>query len=261
MTEASQSPTGKFVWYEYMGPDLEGAAEFYAHVVGWTVKDSGMAGFPYKVASVGDHGVAGLMTLTEDAKAMGVPPCWSGYVYVPDVDAGVKAVEAKGGRLMSGPMEIPGVGRFAVVADPYGAVYMIFKDAGGNPPPAPAAETPGLVGWRELQAGDGAGAFDFYSSLYGWKKDGEFDMGPMGVYHLFSSAPGEGGGMMNRAPQAPGNFWAYYFNVDAIGAAIERLTAKGGKVAFGPNQVPGGLWTVRAIDPQGAYFALLSPNA
>lgn len=260
MSEAKADNTGKFVWYEYMGPDVGAAAEFYGHVIGWTIADNPMAGFPYKIGLAGEHAVAGLMTIPDHAKAMNVPPNWSAYIWVPDVEAGVEKIKAAGGKLMNGPMDIPNVGRCAVVADPYGAVFLLFRDKGEMTRTEPAPGTPGLVGWRELHSGDGAAAFEFYSGQFGWKKDGEFDMGPMGIYHLFSSATGEGGGMMTAAPNSPGHFWAYYFNVEAIDAAIERLTSKGGKLAHGPMEVPGGQWTAQAIDPQGAFFALVAPK-
>jgi predicted enzyme related to lactoylglutathione lyase len=59
----------------------------------------------------------------------------------------------------------------------------------------------------------------------------------------------------------PVPFWAFYFNVDGIAAAVERLKAGGGTVVNGPMQVPGGQWIVQAIDPQGAHFSLVSYNA
>jgi predicted enzyme related to lactoylglutathione lyase len=82
----------------------------------------------------------------------------------------------------------------------------------------------------------------------------------MGPYHMFSTRHGEFGGMFSKPPRMPGPFWLYYFNVDAIDAAIERLTAKGGKVMNGPMEVPGGQWIVQAADPQGAFFALVAPK-
>jgi predicted enzyme related to lactoylglutathione lyase len=259
MTETT-SPKGKFAWYEWMGDDVEAAAKFYRAVVGWNIQENNMAGFPYSIASTNGHGVAGMMKIPDDAKAMGAPPCWTGYVWVEDVDAAAKSLTAAGGSLKKRPADIPNVGRFAVVADPYGAMFMLFRDAGGNPPPPPPAGTPGLVGWRELHAGDGAGAFKFYSEQFGWKKEGEFDMGPMGIYHLFGSAPGESGGMMTRMPETPGTFWVYYFNVDAIDAAVERIKANGGQIVHGPMEVPTGQWVVQGLDPQGAFFALLAPK-
>ena len=118
----------------------------------------GPAGGPTQILSAGDYGVAGMMTIPAEAKAMGAPPCWTGYVWVEDVDAAAAKLTAAGGSVKRPPSDIPGVGRFAVVTDPQGAYFMLFRDAGGNPPPPPAPDTPGLVGWRELHAGDGADA-------------------------------------------------------------------------------------------------------
>jgi predicted enzyme related to lactoylglutathione lyase len=81
------SPVGKFVWYEWIGEDVKAATTFYGHVVGWNAKDSGMPGMDYSIVSAGDYGVGGMMTIPKEAKAMGAPPCWTGYVWVDDVDA------------------------------------------------------------------------------------------------------------------------------------------------------------------------------
>jgi predicted enzyme related to lactoylglutathione lyase len=252
--------TGKFVWHEYMGDDRKAAADFYAEVVGWSVKDAGMPGFAYDIVSVGDHMVGGVMEIPAEARAMGARPSWMGYIWVEDVDAASSKLAGEGGRVFKEPADIPGVGRFAVVAGPYGGAFMLFRDAGGNPPPPPPPDTPGLVGWHELHADDGAKALGFYSQFFGWKKDGEFDMGPMGVYHLFSTGHGERGGIMTRMAETPMAFWLYYFNVDAIDPAAERIRAHGGQIINGPHEVPGGQWIVQARDPQGAMFALLAPK-
>jgi len=263
MSESKTNPAGHFCWYEWMGDNVKQAADFYSHVVGWTVKDSQMPGTPpYKVLSVGDYGVAGMMAIPADARAAAARPCWTGYIWVDDVDAMAAKLTAAGGAVKRPAADIPGVGRFAVVTDPHGAFFMLFRDAGGNRPPAPAPETAGLVGWRELHAGDGPKAFAFYSSLFGWTKRQGMDMGAMGVYQLFG-APGvdrDYGGMMTRMPEMPAPMWVYYFNVPAIDAAIERITARGGKIANGPMEVPGGQWIVQAFDPDGAFFALVAPK-
>jgi uncharacterized protein len=59
---------------------------------------------------------------------------------------------------------------------------------------------------------------------------------------------------------APRPYWAIYFRVDDIDAAGARLTAAGGTIAFGPQQVPGGGWIINAIDPQGAMFSVTGPR-
>ena len=114
---------------------------------------------------------------------------------------------------------------------------MLFRDFDGAPPPAPPPGAPGTVGWHELHADDGAKAFSFYSDFFGWNKEGEFDMGPIGVYHLFNTRHGEHGGIMTRMPQTPMSFWLYYFNFEGADVAAERITAGGGRIINGPHEV------------------------
>lgn len=175
-----------------------------------------------------------------------------------DVDAHAERVKAAGGAVHRPPEDIPGVGRFAVVADPQGAVFILFK-GNGEPDQAPTASgTPGTVGWHELYAGDGASAFGFYASLFGWTEADAIDMGSMGIYRLFATGGEPVGGMMTKMPDMPMPFWLYYFNVDAIDAAMARVTQHGGKVLMGPHQVPGGQWILQCLDPQGAMFAMVA---
>jgi hypothetical protein len=54
--------------------------------------------------------------------------------------------------------------------------------------------------------------------------------------------------------------WAHYVWVPAIGAATAAIEAHGGQVVNGPMEVPGPLWIVQGVDPQGAFFSLVSPN-
>jgi predicted enzyme related to lactoylglutathione lyase len=122
------SSRGKFVWYDVMTTDTKAATDFYSHVVGWTAQEFPMGeGRNYTVFSQGAVMVCGLMALPPEAAQMGVPPCWSGYLAVDDVDADAKRVEALGGKIQRPPEDIPNVGRFAVVADPGGAVFLLFK--------------------------------------------------------------------------------------------------------------------------------------
>ena len=85
-------------------------------------------------------------------------------------------------------------------------------------------------------------------------------MGAMGKYQLFNTKSGQAGGMMTKTPQTPAPFWLYYFNVEAIDAAAERVKGGGGRIVNGPMQVPTGRWIVHGTDPQGAMFALVAPE-
>jgi predicted enzyme related to lactoylglutathione lyase len=110
-------------------------------------------------------------------------------------------------------------------------------------------------------AANGEKAFAFYSDLFGWAKDEALDMGAMGRYQLFNAGGPPIGGMMTKPAEMPAPFWSYYFRVDAIGAALERLKKEGGQVINGPMEVPGDDWIVQGIDPQGAMFSLVSRKA
>ena len=247
----------KFVWYDLMTTDTAAAQEFYGEVVGWAAMDSGLPGRQYILLSMGETMVAGLMPIPADAA--GAPPTWMGYIGVDDVDGYAEKVKAAGGAVQRDPpQDIPGIGRFAVVTDPDGAYFILFK---GNveAPPAQDSNVLGRIGWNELHAGNWEKAWEFYSGLFGWTKEMAVDMGPAGTYQTFETG-GTGGGMMTRMPETPAPFWLYYFNVDSVEAAVERINKAGGKVMMGPHEVPGGAWIVQGFDPQGAIFAVTSRN-
>lgn len=246
-----------FVWYELMTTDADAAKAFYGAVLGWDAQEWGGKEFRYLIMSAGEKMVAGMMPMPEDMCAAGGRPGWLGYIGTDDVDAATQRVSKAGGAVHRPPADIPDVGRFSVVADPQGAVFMLFTPLGGDNAPAPAG-TPGHVGWRELYATDGSSAFAFYAAQFGWTKGEAVDMGPMGTYQLFATGGDPIGGMMNKPEGIPAPVWQFYFNVPEADAAIARVTAHGGRVLNGPMQVPGGSWIAQCLDPQGASFAVVA---
>jgi predicted enzyme related to lactoylglutathione lyase len=249
-----------FVWYDLMTTDTKAAEAFYSTVVGWRAQDSGMPDRSYTILSAKETSIGGLMPIPPEAAAAGARPIWQGYVAVDDVDAFAKRISQAGGTVHRGPEDIPGVGRFAAVADPHGASFLLFKGSTDAQPQPPAPGTPGHIGWHELHAGNGEKAFAFYSGLFGWTKTEAMDMGPMGIYQMFATDSDPVGGMMTKTEEFPAPMWLYYFNVDDIEAATARVKDKGGKVLNGPLQVPGESWIVQCSDPQGAMFALVGPH-
>ncbi len=79
-------------------------------------------------------------------------------------------------------------------------------------------------------------------------------MGPMGTYRIYGQGDRALGGMMTTSAMPP--TWMFYVSTGDLEAAIGRATRKGGKVANGPMQVPGGGRIAQLVDPQGAAFAL-----
>jgi predicted enzyme related to lactoylglutathione lyase len=204
------------------------------------------------------HPVGGDMTLPEEAKNMGAPPHWIAYTQVDDVDTTAKKAEGLGAKIFKEPFDIPKVGRIAVLADPQGAVFAIYKpeDTMNAVDPKKAGE----FSWAELNTTDYESAWKFYSDLFGWKHKDSMDMGEGNTYFMFNDdAEYTKGGMSNMAKQMnmPPH-WLHYVTVDDVEATITRIKEKGGKVVNGPMEVPGNDIIAQCQDPQGAFFAIYS---
>jgi uncharacterized protein len=249
-----------FIWYELLTSDPDAAARFYGAVIGWQAADSGQAGMDYRFFSMHGVAVGGLMALPPGAAEAGMRPGWLGYVSVADVDRSVASFVAAGGALHMPAMDVAGIGRMAMVADPQGAALYVMTPIGSGAATSFAPGKPGHGGWHELHARDWPAALAFYARQFGWGKAGELDMGPLGTYLQFNDGSGAmAGGMMND-PAAARPYWLYCFNVDDIDTASVRIAAHGGQVLMSPHQVPTGEWIVRALDPQGALFVAVGPR-
>ncbi len=123
--EPASPPVSAFCWEELLSTDPEASAKFYATLFGYTVDsiEMGPAG-TYRILKRGDRQTGGIMK---------VPPSspqhshWLEYVHVPDVDAAVRNAKEIGGEQHLPPTDIPNIGRFAILADPTGALIAVFN--------------------------------------------------------------------------------------------------------------------------------------
>ena len=116
---------------------------------------------------------------------------------------------------------------------------------------------PGNFCWYELATSDQAAAKKFYGELFGWTKDGEMDMGPMGKYEFLRTRDYMLGAIMPKPDEFPTTMWVYYFRVPRIDPAVAYVRANGGQVLLEPQEIPGGEFVIQGLDPQGALFALI----
>ena len=257
----SETQAGGFIWYELMTTDLDAAVAFYGAVVGWDIRDSGMPGMRYMIFGKDGKDVGGMVAWS--SMGMDKPAGWKGHIHTTDVDAATNAVVADGGTEFWAPTEIPGVGRFSVVGDPQGVEYLLFQPNQAETRPRLQPQEVGAAGWNELTTTDWEKAWAFYSRHYGWTADVAVDMGPMGTYQTFSTST-SGGGMMTMPPflaeKGMKPAWLFYFTVDDIKAAAQRVTDNGGTVTHGPSPVPGGAWILQGTDPQGGAFAVTAQS-
>jgi hypothetical protein len=246
---------GRFVWYDLMTNDTDGAVDFYGNVIGWGTVPFEGGDMPYTMWTAGETPIGGVAAI--DPTTMGdIPPNWMAHITTPDVDAAADRIKELGGAIHNEPMDIPNVGRFAVASDPQGAAFAIFTPT-EEPSGQDEAARPGEFSWRELTTTDYRAAFDFYSDLFGWEITNDSDMGEMGIYRIFGLNGRDLGGMYDKTDQMPGPpFWLYYVSVKDLDKAAEAVKQHGGRVLNGPMEVPGGDRIAQCMDPQGAAFAI-----
>lgn len=102
-----------FTWHELYVPDAETGIRFYTEVLG-------------SMLVVNGRPVAGAQTTRDNPDMAGVPPHWATYIAVDDVDARVAKVSQHGGSVVVPALNIPEVGRMALIADPQGAHIWLF---------------------------------------------------------------------------------------------------------------------------------------
>ena len=113
---------GAMTWNELSTSDLAASKAFYTAVFGW----SWGGAEEYAEFQVGGRTVGGAMPRPEGMPAE-VPDHWLVYFGSGDVDADVAKAQALGASVAVGPTDIPGTGRFAVLVDPEGALFALFK--------------------------------------------------------------------------------------------------------------------------------------
>ena len=257
---------GAFIWYELMTTDPEGAKAFYDAVVGWDIQPGTGAAMDYRmIKRAGGGHAGGVLVLTDAMVSGGARPAWLGYVAVPDVDAAVASFEQAGGRAHMPATDMPGVGRIAMVADPQGAPLYLM-----NPTPPTddreavsdifSVDKPQHVRWNELAASDPAAAIAFLEQQFGWRKDGEMSMGDLGAYEFISHEGTMIGAVMPLMPGMSHAAWSFYFGVEDIDRAAEAIRGAGGTITAEPMQIPGGEYSLSAIDSEGASFGLVGPR-
>ena len=113
---------GAFIWTELSTSDLAKSKAFYSEVFGW-----GWGGSDeYAEPQVNGRTIGGVMPRRPDMPAE-VPDSWLVYFGSDDVDAQAKKASDKGATVVVQPTDIPNTGRFAVLIDPQGAAFALFK--------------------------------------------------------------------------------------------------------------------------------------
>ncbi|MDA2812003.1 VOC family protein [Nocardiopsis sp. RSe5-2] len=238
-------------WVELGARDIPRQEDFYGKVFGWdTATDPRPEAGGYTTASLGGRRVAAITPLYGDDQ----PVAWNVSFRVEDVDAALDAVRGLGGAAVFGPMDVFDEGRFAVAADPAGAVFQLWqaKEFAG----AQLMGEPGSLCWVDLHTRDVAAASDFYGRLFGW------DLGGGTGYRVLSVGGTPFGGVFDQGsdegyPKGIPPHWLPSFATADIEGTVAKAAGAGGTTVMPPMRMPGGVTAAALTDPEGAGFGLM----
>ena len=167
MPEVTSHNPGTFCWVDLASADAEASRSFYSQLLGWTSIDNPMGeGMVYSMMQKNGKNVCGLYQMDAGMLEQGIPPHWTSYIAVAEVDAGAEKVTAAGGTILMPPMDVFDSGRMSMVQDSTGAMVGLWQ-----PREHIGAELiyeTGALGWNELNTNDTDAAAEFYASVFGW---------------------------------------------------------------------------------------------
>lgn len=127
LDEHDVAKPGEFTWSELATTDRESAFIFYSKLFGWKKTrdfDMGPVG-KYLIFNNGSRDLGGIFTRPKD---MPMPVAWLYYIEVATtLAAAIDASKARGGKLLNGPMEVPGGAHIAQLMDPQGVAFALHE--------------------------------------------------------------------------------------------------------------------------------------
>jgi predicted enzyme related to lactoylglutathione lyase len=242
-------------WFDLGTPDLAGSVAFYSGLFGWDVELGPPETGHYSMARLAGRDVAGLADQQEPG-----PVVWATYLAVDDLDDTVALAVEHGATVIVEPTDVMEAGRFAVIADPGGAVVSFWQAL--DMPGAGRVEDPGTVCWSELTTRAVDESLEFYRTVLGITSvETTSSMGP---YHELHRPDGHTvGGLMPMSAEWPEdipNHWMVYFASSDPDATAARCVELGGVVHVPPTDIPPGRFAVLG-DPQGAVFSVIRLDA
>jgi predicted enzyme related to lactoylglutathione lyase len=248
----------RFAWRDLLSVDPERSSAFFAALLEWTELPFETERGGYRQFLRGDEPIGGVLALDP---AIGHPSHWISYVDVANLDAVVAKTARLGGAIASEPSEIPGVGRFAALADKQGALICALQWHANaiRPPERSATPAPGTVAWNELLTADPSSAAAFYSKLFNWeqRRSGQ----ARGDERLLLRGGEPEAGIVRRLPGMAMSAWLVHFATADLDASLARVEKLGGRVVSEITEDGRGGRFAYAADPTEAGFGLMQSDA
>jgi len=251
---------GRFCWHDLMSTDPDASLAFYGELLGWTMKPVDMdPEHPYDMLFSGETPVGGIVPLGADD---GLPTHWIPYVAVDSLDDSCAKAAELGGAVCVPPTDI-GPGVFAVITDPQGGAFSVWKSK--EPlQPEPDTNAHGLFCWHECMSTDAEASAAFYAGLFGWRVESlEMEVGGCAMtYRIFHRGESHHGGTMDLPPPTVEHgvrtHWLNYVTVDDVDASADRASSLGAAVLCPCTDIPNTGRFCVIQDPQGGMLALFT---
>jgi len=240
---SGQTFPGKFIWHDLVTPDPLSAGKFYEALFGWQIDYQG----DYAVVHNGNKPIAGILQVApEEGQARkGV---WIPSVSVADVDAAAQRVEAHGGSILNGPVDMGQRGRAVMISDPQRADLVLLTAKGGDPAEAEAAIGDWL--WDEIWTDDPDRMEAFYSQVLGYD-----EVASTNNYGVFMHNDKWRAGI-RHLQDTKHMLWIPVVRVADPEATAQRVKDLGGTVWVAPHEAPSNGNTALIGDPAGALLLI-----
>ena len=244
---------GRPNWVDLATTDPSAASSFYGEVFGWTTEELGPEAGGYALLRLNGKQLGGLGPVMDPMR----PPSWSVYLATPDADDTASKVAANGGTVLSDPMDVGDMGRFAVFSDPTGAPFSVWQP--GRTQGAEVINENGALSWAELMTPDLDIAKTFYEHVFPLRSR-DIEMAGGGSYTLLETGSESVAGAMEiqpeMGPMSP--HWSAYFAVADVEGTSDRAVALGATELMRQDSDAGRFAVI--TDPQGATFSIIAPD-
>ena len=242
---------GKFVWRDLVSEDPEAVKPFYAELFGWEFEESRALGAPYTLVRSGGQYIAGISRNRRPRPDQPVSQ-WLSFMSVADVDRAIVQTKAAGGRVLAGPLDLPNVGRGAVVLDPEGAPVGLLRSKIGDPVDTPAPALNRFL-WTEHLSRNPQASAEFYAALADLQVR-KMDFSGQPYWVLVRGR--ERAALLRNPTTVDQPIWLAYVHVADPAASAARAAQLGGRVLLAPRkELRNGSFALIA-DPTGAVLAL-----
>lgn len=245
--DSQTSRKGEIVWIDLVTNDAKASKKFLIDLLGWSFENYG----PYDMALSGKKPITGIIE-DQELLAGSKTSYWVVSASVNDVVETTKKITARGGKVLSDPMEISGRGTVALVQDSQGAFFSLMHNSSGDP--KASAPRNGEWMWAELWTSDIKAAVSFYTDVLAITAK-PFSENEIENYFILKGDTYEFGAITKIPVKNEEPIWIPILRIADPEKIAKKADELGGSILINPTEVAGNKVALIAT-PSGAPFLI-----